>query len=66
MRKGARSERSGVDGTPPALGLARFSLLRNGEEVRIALLGEAMHTALMESYRMALFVQMPLNLEDRW
>ena len=49
--------------TPPALGLALYSLLANAPQKRFALLGEATHTALMERNRMALFEQVQLFLE---
>ena len=49
--------------TPPALGLALFSLLKNAPEKRFVLLGEATHTALMERNRLALFEQVQLFLE---
>jgi len=49
--------------TPPALGLALFSLLSNTPEKRFSLLGEATHTALMERNRTALFEQVQLFLE---
>ena len=49
--------------TPPALGLALFSLLANAPQKRFALLGEATHTALMERNRMGLFEQVQLFLE---
>ncbi len=50
--------------TPPALGLKLFSLLANAPQKRLALLGEATHTALMERNRMALFEQVQLFLES--
>ncbi len=50
--------------TPPALGLTLFSLLKNAREKRLALLGEATHTALMERNRLALFQQVQLFLEN--
>lgn len=50
--------------TPPALGLKLFSLLTNAPRKRLALLGEATHTALMERNRMALLEQVQLFLED--
>jgi pimeloyl-ACP methyl ester carboxylesterase len=49
--------------TPPALGLTLFSLLKNAQQKRFALLGEATHTALMERNRLALFEQVQLFLE---
>lgn len=49
--------------TPPALGLALFSLLKNARGKRFALLGEATHTALLERNRLALFEQVQLFLE---
>jgi pimeloyl-ACP methyl ester carboxylesterase len=49
--------------TPPALGLALFSLLTNAREKRFVLIGEATHTTLMERNRLALFEQVQLFLE---